>query len=174
MALYRETERRNNAKHKCVKIPYLSRLLRVIMHFCIPLYYIAGIMFVFVYLCFFLRSPFQAHTFLLVYMRDTLLSISAPRRRSISDFSCTCGTRRRPVRGQILGPLGHTTCTLPNELTVPITGIMLNPLSGGLDWIGLDCLMFNNTFNILGYIEAVSFIGGGNRISKRKPPTLGK
>ena len=77
----------------------------MLLYTCIILFY------------FFLPLPFQAHTFLFVYMRDTLLSTSAPRRRSISDSSCTCGTRRRPGRGQILGPLGPTTCTLPNELT---------------------------------------------------------
>ena len=86
----------------------------------------------------FLRSPFQAHTFLFVYMRDTLLSTSAPRRRSISDFSCTCGTRRRPDRGQILGPLGPTTCTLPNELTGPTDYIIItavcNELCESAEW----------------------------------------
>ena len=50
-------------------------------------------------------------------MRDALLSASAPRRRSISDFSCTCGTRRRPGRGQILWPIDSKTCALPTELT---------------------------------------------------------
>ena len=60
------------------------------------------------FFCFFLRSLFQAHTFYL-YMHDTLLSTSAPHRPSISDFSCTCGTRRRPGRGQNLRPFDLTT-----------------------------------------------------------------
>ena len=39
--------------------------------------------------------------------------------RSISDLSCTCGTSRRPERGQNLGPLDLTTWALPTELTGP-------------------------------------------------------
>ena len=75
-------------------------------------------------------------------MRDTLLSTSAARRRSISDFSCTCGTRRRPGRGQILGPLDPTTCTLPNELTGP--RLLISASSAG----HLPCLDKLTSFRI--------------------------
>ena len=43
---------------------------------------------------FFFVHPFRRIHFYL-YMHDTLLSTSAPYRPSISDFSCTCGIRRR-------------------------------------------------------------------------------
>ena len=65
--------------------------------------------------CFFCVHPFRRIHFYL-YMRDTLLSTSAPRRRSISNLSCPCGTRLRPGRGQNLRPLDLTSWALPTEL----------------------------------------------------------
>ena len=38
-------------------------------------------------------------------------------------------------------------------------------------WVGFIVVVFNATF---GYIMAVCFIGGGNRSTRRKPPTCCK
>ena len=44
-----------------------------------------------------------------------------------------------------------------------------------LPWSMFVCLMvFNATFNNISYIVVVRFIGGGNRTTRRKPPTCDK
>ena len=109
----------------------------------------------FFFLFFFGVHLFRRIHFLFVHMRDTLLSTSAPRRRGISDFSCTCGTQ-----GQILGPLGPTTCTLPNELTGP--NDLSNPeISHLYKWMivkGNKTYSFSDTVYHFKYTEHVFII----------------
>ena len=58
-------------------------------------------------------------------MRDTLLSTSAPRRRSISNFSCTCGTRRRPGQDQgLYSPSDSLTRTITQIQKLPFDWLL--------------------------------------------------
>ena len=81
---------------------------------------------------FFLRSRFQAHTFLFVYMRQTLLSTSVPHRWSIYDFSCLSNVDKvscpktqaaAPTKAwNAMGPYYPNSKALPTELTGPTDG----------------------------------------------------
>ena len=58
----------------------------------------------------------------------------------------------------------HLSCGASVANVITITSLPPLHMWGSLvSYIGLDWLVFNATFNILGHIVAVSFIGGGNR-----------
>ena len=57
----------------------------------------------------------------------------------------------------------------------PLTCILVPPITTSTENSGyIAAMVLNATFNCIFVIVAVSFIGGGNRSTRKKPPTYDK